>query len=784
MYSHSRAFVQTPLMTTEPSALDRLQAQQLKAMAESPPVPLTEESMAVIPADTWFRPTANNYQFIPLESLWYHADKDFEKWNKVHRKITHECNASEQLINFLRTSSVEHLSQMLSETPDGLVASDIHAAFTFTKCQRIHMHMLIDMPYSITSSVHISGEDLQELAYPRVEDRKHGRKEPFGATYSLLEHSFPSMVIINHPTGTGKTAFSLAVGLMAVSSQRFPKLVETYRNRQVCEIVQGPAYLPVARLIIVATPGNTMNHFHETLLRLLPAIRKMDPATRYEVWKTMSKHNTVEVAANLPADTALIWFVPMADKAKVLKKFPRNAVAVCLQDEYTIDTPRTQSKGAASTVIKDVIMNATPQDLVQATGGHSSSLKEKMGGQIISPKDIGRLIKYREWSKVQLALDQLCKLDLCMLTSWRPFLRWDLKDLVPRGMDIFFAPSRRTTLASHLLGSSAELVPCDFKNVLLSMLRRFPATDASLHALHLYLRENDGLDLEVLATHLQNLVHKPEINFYDKELIPRLITRIKDYKTQCPICFCEPDPSASFASQMRLFGCCSYTTCKRCYDRCNACPFCRKAKPDALLRDSVPGLDVVETGAASTAPTQDALIFSTEFPDMPMEPVWHPEDTTVKQTMARYSKKNHTQMTNLVLALFCLKRHGYNRILVLVQAYNELAATVGSNKRIMDALQFTGITPLLCSNITGVGTKFTAVKKAFDAPGDDTRAFVNISDSHNSLMTGTDFTTLRAILCVGDLPWGMYTQAIFRGYRPNAGRDNSVPLAFVSVTAK
>ena len=177
----------------------------------------------------------------------------------------------------------------------------------------------------------------------------------------MLKGSFPQYGIIDLPTAGGKTAWACSLGYMAVSDDYYPDLVRQHRSQALHTMVQGVPFLPVARMVIIATGGSTFDHFAVTLKRLVPKLQEMSPTLEFKVWTTMSKHYSTQVIADGPDNVICFWLIPVAKLNAVSGEHPHVSVAMIIVDEFTVDTPREKSKTVKSMGIKTMIMQATPQ---------------------------------------------------------------------------------------------------------------------------------------------------------------------------------------------------------------------------------------------------------------------------------------------------------------------------------------------------------------------------------------------------------------------------------------
>ena len=105
----------------------------------------------------------------------------------------------------------------------------------------------------------------------------------------------------------------------------------------------------------------------------------------------------------MTSNAVVIWVVP-SEKIMRARENPCVTVPVVITDEYTVNTPRERSATDQSYVMKNIITQATPQDLQDATRGNRSCFAST-GGFLYAPRHIPALIRRREWNASKLAAD-------------------------------------------------------------------------------------------------------------------------------------------------------------------------------------------------------------------------------------------------------------------------------------------------------------------------------------------------------------------------------------------
>ena len=666
---------------------------------------------------------------VPYESIARAADDEYESFFNIGSPhVTH--TRDDALVTWLRDVPETELAALLEATPTGCAGDAYDPPFLFTPWQRLGMAVYVSSPFDTTSVVHVGTESLRAIGGVDVR-----RKTPVHAQCSLLRGSMPTYGIIQLPTACGKTAWSLAVAYLSVT-KHMERLHEEYRQKRLGEVVIGPPNLHVARIVLVVAQPTTFDHFVRTLHRLVAA-RDPSDTTHVEVWTSMSARYSVGEAAQRPAGTVVFWVMSSDKLVKALQTDPDVAVAVCITDEFP---PRMRAQ-ALSPVLKTMVLQATPHALVQATTGNSW-LRTAMGGTLTEPNRVRALLASHAYAWAQQACEQLCKLDMMTLSpTIRRGVRRDLQHLVPDCLRIYFAPSRPSTLTALMDDTDSDFVPASFVNVLLSHLAAHRPDTTQVSALRAYL--TSGVTIEGLQTHLRDL--RFERVDAGRAASARLVERLEEVKTSCPICMDTPSEGS-----VNVFGCCGYCVCHSCF-ACTTqrCPFCRTPVSDVVPR--------VEEVVEEVLPSPPATAFA--------------------------FRATVSEADNLTLALFSLVRTSHRRFLLFVaRSYHAHQSTTVHLTRLRRILAHTGVAMERVDDaLGGKGTKFCAIKKRFDDVSDPAPMAMVCVGHATQFLIGTDLTHADAFVTVGAIPDKTLTQALGRVFRPRVGRDNSKPITMVRV---
>lgn len=706
------------------------------------------------------RPTSNVIH-VTTESVTCGADHEYLCWRTPHPKIQFTSDFDLKLHEWLRSLDEVELARLLDEAPVGLSADpDSGASVAFTPWQRLSLVHWVRPAFDICASVHIALDDLRVLGRYRPQERCAVRD--MTCTYSVRKGAMSDATIVDLSTGSGKTAWACCAGYMALT--RYKELVREYEQKQCGTVMPGSPRCDVARLVVIAAPPTTFDHFVTTLRRLLPMLP--GDGARVRLWTTMSKHfsvrDCVPVDGVRDEEILTFWVVPVAKLKDVLRKDPDVAIPVCITDEFTVDTPVQRLTTIVSPVLKQIVTQATPQALVQATQGARTWLKVALDGALIDPSRISTLLAERQLSKAALGLRQMVTLHLMSLTPFRKYVRKDLQSLTPTGIDVHFVRSRIVTLSAHLARTQADLVPANLYNVLANAIRHFHPNAQSLQALRDCVSEDSPTPDAIVAV-LRGMESERPPERVDRTALDRVVERVREFSVQCPLCWDAPE------SNMRVFGCCGYCVCEDCFQRgggetaLSRCAFCRSTVPRRVPRvDVAPPLE----RQASLGDVEPSF------------------GLTLTTSLRRRTSVERVQSANLVQVLHCLKHHGRKRILLLL----ECPRFFMSDREVFDAQMVAEETGVVITRIDtmlgGKATQFAKVmRERFNTSDPQPMALLSLG-MHSSLLTGTDLAYADALVSVGEIDTSHLTQAVGRILRPRASRDNTQPMVMIKIYAR
>lgn len=744
-----------------PSALSLVLAEKLK----TPYVFDVDAAVAPQEAREWFRRTGGrSTNFISYTDIAWHSEKEYLAWRRVDEdRITHSCTLTAKLHEWVREHTREEIATVLDRIPPGLGADpDTGKSFNFGAWQRLAAAHWSSHLFDVTSTVHVSTTNLRDLAqYNESELRGSARKIPIGSQMSMIKGSCPDKFICDLGTAGGKTSWSIAAATSKLIGNEFERLKNEYRDKSSGTFVKGPAVPNVARMVVIATAGTTFQHFVTTAKRMVPRIESMDPTIVVHVWDKLGKQCTTTVAASLPSNVLLLWVVPVEHIIKVLRHDPSVTIPVVITDEFTVNTPKERSATDQSFVMKNLITQATPQALQEATNGNRSWLKDEFGGGLHAPRRLKSLIGQRNFKEAQLAATQITKLDLMTLTPFRCLVRDELCAMIPVGILVTFVSSRRLTMLSHLTNAASDVVPANFTNMLLTQLSSFMLTEASRASLMDALSEN-----VVQPTRLVEILEgcTSRVPSTDRSVVRRLQTRLSEFEQECPICndVQMTDPN--------LFGCCGYCVCNRCFGMCNnRCPFCRTE-----VRQTIPAADVEDDDMrAARAQMEETLLRRADEAKYPLK-------TEAHVSLDPTAMMGNNILANVTHALHYLTHNHHRRILIVLERPSmsmDLSVQLDTHR----LSQVTGVVIARIDRmLSGKAQEFTAEKRKFDSPDPAPRALLCYGVNER-FMVGTDLASADSIIVVGTIPNNILTQAMSRTLRPNEDRNNARPINQINI---
>lgn len=753
-----------------------------------------EEQTDGMIAESLFFSYTSRPRHVSYKNFARNADNDLKQfYNLGTVGFTDLSGVSETFATAMRSwlegVSDERLVSMLSLTPSGLSSSASNPSWDFTPFQRLFLLYYCYHPFAVTTKISVCKEDIMQEIGPASRPPKFG----FSYEASKMKGSIPEYFIVDLPTALGKTSISAGICAMMLEKERFERLRREEKARSFGCIIQGPPERKFARLAMVVAGGNTFYHFCDEYKRLIDRWN-VEKGDNVALWTGMRAPYSVDFAYQ-HCPHAVVWILPTNKFNDVLKAHPDISVALAVLDEMSYDVPRERSQTFKSRVLKTVILQATPQLLVQSSRGRSTLNDMFEGSSIHAPCLLREFIHTHEWTKCQKTVEHACRLSLCTTSSFfRSAIREDLHRMMPVGIDVMFVKSRKVTMASHILQNGLDVVPANFKNVLLSMFKSCMLDDASIKAICDACASDGALSIPSLIQTLDSI--NPQGSYMTNPLYrtrlddirERLKNRLLEFDEECPVCCTNPS-SNSESGGIRMFGCCGYCVCGSCCERMSRCPFCRAFAPSNITRSDVPETsDASESRQTETSSNDD----SSDTPSIPERPELTeslrafslPSTQRLKSLLESWTSERNMQVYNLTMALHALFYADYRKTLVVIfktshamdedqvhvsMPFDKDSMSLATGFDIVNVAGFMG----------GQGTRFQKVMKRFDDPA-ERMALVSVGENEKFL-TGTNLVNADSLIFVGPVPTKIHTQAIGRICRCSTTRDNSKAIPVIKI---
>lgn len=662
------------------------------------------------------------------------ADWELHEWYDISNVCQYECDFVPRMNEWLNAVTDQELADLLHKTPSG------GRGLQFTPFQRLYMAFLCFRPFPVTSRACVDESDYERL---RSVSRKRTR---IVQACSSVSPGVLDFNILNLKTGNGKTSICLSVAIM-LATVFFDQTHKKYTDHLSYGVHNCKLENRLARLIVVTSAGGVFSHWRNEFARLQTEFLRLANGRTIVLWNGSSKHYSTQAAVNLEGDPVVVWFLQLSKLNEEMRSHPQHAVLCVVTDEMTVDTPTEKFVSFQSPVVCRLLPQATPHALVAASQGYTSWMQRQFGGPLLSPSELKGFIELRDTRSIQTLLVQRCHFDHWMPGWFRDHIDEDLRKLTPKGIQVIDLLSKRGTLGSHLRNVMEDLVPCNMRNIVLHRLHY--VTDST------YQRVNAIFDSPAFeVSHLLNLLtterDKSGNPITSQPDISRLIERIEEFCTECPICFEK-------TTDMSILNCCSYCVCTSCFQRMSRCAFCRTTVSSDM---AVPG--------PTSIPEVVAIA----------DDVFH--------TIALHAKKTNLQMKNLVFTLLSLVTHGHRRILLLVDlSFVHWGNQDAIQKTVDTIFELTGIRDIVYAEnlMNGKGTRFEGLKAKFDdlRGHPDPMVLLCNNASNSKTLVGVDFTMADSIVVMGKIHSAICTQILGRILRPNPKRDNQKPIPFVKI---
>ena len=685
-------------------------------------------------SDFFEKPVHANLKTINYRLFAQSADVETEKWLSIPTQdINFYNNMEDKLNEWISSLEINELAKIIEKTPRG------GTNLLFTPWQRLYIAFICFRPFSTSTSIEITSEQLQEI---QRDNKGKKRRIGLGSRYSSMKETVQTINIIALATASGKTSTCLAISNILLTIL-FENIKKQHTDRCSGIAYSGIENPKTSRMVIICGSGGVHNHWINEFYRLQDEFKRITPEINYEIWDGQSQNHSTKIAYE-SENTVVFWFLQISKLNEELRKYPEINVAICITDEMTIDTPKEKTLTDKSNVLIRLLPQATPGALKNVTQGNTSWLKEAFGGELISPKWLQRLLNGCDFRRAQTCIEQYCKLMQFMPMGFRNQIRLDLEEIIPKEMNFIYIKSRRGTLNSHLMNSSEDIVPASFNNVLRSKLpiHNIDYENSGMKELNDLLKNNPSIPISHIIERIKKIKDKQNFELVSNPEIKRMVERMEEFSEECPICCTKTD-------QVQMMTCCSYCVCASCHYQWNKCAFCRTPLANHV---GIP-----------FAPEKNCEFMKQE---------------TLSSTVFFNTDTNNMQMKNMKLALESLAKHDYKRILLMVNIYK--LSGEGVNK-FVDTINSNSVINVYDTEFAtnGKGNAFKSIKERFDSVEKfpEPIALLCNNNENSGVLVGVDFKSADAVVMVGDIPPKIGTQLIGRVFRPNPSRKHdSIPF--------
>ena len=699
-------------------------------------------------------------EFVSSNLVCTSMDASFEEFMSPEPQVVTTCDRYEKLKKWVQDTSVEKLAKRLSTTPSMMEAAGGEPAITLSPYQRLLMTVYVNPPFSATSKVCISKEDMEDLAC--IPENGAACRRPGAVEWELtaIKGEARNIGVLTLRPGCGKTAIGVGIGIL-MATRYYERTVDEFVGRW-----KGKSTPPCirdrrfARLVMVCAKGVVNAHFVRTAKRMIPSIERKAAGegrpVRIVVWDSCGKKKTnLEVAFEVTsADPTLVivWVVSQERLGAILSEHPTVGIVLLLYDELE-GVPSRIKLEAASAVMKTLVLQATPFILATLPCQHKGPMAELLGRKMAMPSEIATMVRNREYRAASDAALQLATMNLAFTNEFRNRIGKDLMVLFPSGIDYIPVRTGMRSLANHIRQEGNDIAPSNLRETLRLWLSKSEQCHSTefMDRVFSHMVTGEPVDMRGLITLLQSVdTLEGKINY-----ATLMAERLSDFSQACPICYQE-EPS----TEPRVRGCCGYTTCTSCWEKWKppTCPNCRfPTKP-----------------LQAALPQQEANIFSV------LRNAVFPPDTDMRSLS--FVRQNPTESSGVALlrVMLYLKQRPRSRVFIMCN----MALGTSLGRYLTDLLHDrTGfVVELLDHCVRGCGTKFAPIKEKFDGLETTHMALIATGNPTN-IIIGMDLAHCDAVLLIGSVKYLHVAQAIGRVFRPLHTGAPRPPLELFNISS-
>ena len=497
---------------------------------------------------------------------------------------------AELLKRWIDGMSDAKLRALLDKIPEGPRDTKRMRGFQLTLTQRLFVLWYALHPFQTESRCLIGTDDVMRLAYRGDDDPRGKRKRPFQAQRTLVKGMPPEIFFADLDTGLGKTALSLCAALvMLCDPQRYAAMRKEHRRSFTGQVATGdPSQF--ADLALVLTKPTTHDHFERTAEGVIAAFQEKHPDLHFRLWSGQSKNYSVQACVAREATagkrTITVWILP-TEKGKLVRGVsPDVTIGFAIADEMNEETGQ-RWKSPLSQPLKWFVCQATLSKI------DSRSLPGVFAKELILPCRMEGLLGLREFSRVQVAVDQAAQLLLSTTGDWNRYIGNSMRPFLPSALEMHYIRSaQQGGLASRMMRSCVDLLPMPLSEAVVRMLDTTSSTRRLTAASKERLAQLSDL---VAPSELIRVIGTLEFcnpwNQYEPvapphERVQQIQEHLRELVENCPICFEPVEDQAG----LKIFPCCTAATCAPCAHRIgDKCAFCRAPPADMVaVREQTP----------------------------------------------------------------------------------------------------------------------------------------------------------------------------------------------------
>lgn len=667
-------------------------------------------------------------------------------------QVKFDTNEAELVHSFVTNMTDAQLARMLAQVPARIPAHDITGVIELSLIQRfvIALHAKPHDNMLVRATFTLSGKDRTDAQ--RSENPLARKGATILETREAARGRPDQILVLNLPTGSGKTMTSLLIALVWLAVHYDPIASNLNPATGSVRAVQD-AVAPVA---VVETTTTTFCHFVDTASSCALAMKRLYPHLNFVVKKTCKQGDINKAAED--TNTIVIMVVSGNEAPQVMTPVidengtPRHyVVPFRIYDEV----PSNRHPRSSLPVLFSIVTQATKNAFRNGSKrGPIASLCEN--GEYVDPSTFWSCVK-RNANKeaIQLAR-QVCNFAVATSDVARHLTCEDMCESIP-DVHLHTVISAARTLLGILGMDSAETEKHELVQSFRSLFRGLQLTTPSMDAIFAACKASQVDVTTIIAALRSASSNLMTLLVQDDPTMQRVIRKLEDMTEQCPICLDDGKDNG-----VALCRACGFVQCSKCaaqlFKICIGngdkpkCPHCRAEVPP-------PERNIDPQDARATVTT----LFDHLAPGL-----------TFESALTCVTSRCAGTLLNCRAALEALKRFGYTKIVLVLSSENNAVvnfdiACVGM--RVMEAC------------LTPKGKVFQEqLRELAAATVTPTVLVAKSSFDKTGFFYGTDLKMAQALVLVGDTR-KVKVQAINRLLRRGRVEDKDHPLRVIEVQA-